>query len=1222
MVSTLEVQMVESSSSRTASTPCPPPNPRLPAVHKTNRQFLSSRSKRFPITAGTPSPPPPPPPPQSPSQYTHFSCAEDVIRAGVRSPPDIAGVIRSNPHLGFLYLMSAVPKSSVDYDPFNLKYVEFHGPDFVALDRWEHEYHMHRRLRSIATIALFPKWKAFRVWHRNSLRPALMDIREMCHRLSDLCLCRVEPERTYTLQEFLEVQRQQLQEVSARLEEFRQLVKDVAIQHNTAFILTTVLAATPVHSFVRLIDYLVVHTMYTLMRNSLARLLTVFQEQVGQTPGQAAIRSWGRRGTTAAAPSEDVTAEVEAEEHQEEVVEEEALEEVVEEKTCGDGPCLETILDDDNHLQSIIQNIKQSLQVAFDSANVYSCTFEHFRNFYKENESLDLDELRTRDHGAVPDFITVIIITITVIVFIFMHIHVQFFEKSLKKYHSQYRQALAIEQQRQLGLLLMLDAIVSEAEDAKFRLDLVPSATTEFVNSLTFLDEIQERVTVLEEQQETVCQMYGLMETYAVPAPAEDFALYATLRASVAAMQSAVDRSVEERDANVDRFCGCLRKDIVELNQEVKTVKQKAQDCQILDIDADASKVRRLLAEIQISIDELQGQAFTYTSYQKKIQVEVTGFDALDELSAEVKLKRLLWDSLEQWDSIHDSWMQSAFDQLDPEQLSAQVNKYSKSVSQLEKGLPPNSAVPRLKGNVDAMRDKLPVITDLHNPCLKPRHWEALERVVDASLTDEPLSLTVLERLDVFSHAAEIQEVSGQASGEASLETIIKKVEDLWWATEFTVLSHRDAKDVFILGGTDDIQEEWLTCQRSWLYLESIFSAPDIHRELAAESKMFQQTLSGGSAPPPPPPPPPPPSICGPGGETSAGARANSSRATESKHLRRWGCTAWGFRVWARISKSSSLDRKSLKRENPQLNEDVVLIRALRDANLPKFLADDAVIQLYDTMLVRHGVMLVGPTGGGKTTVYSVLADALEALHAAGHGAHNPFYRPVKTQAGDAHRWIVSDGPVDALTLNTVLDDNKMLCLASSGEIMKLTDMCVAPRARATLVERLHDTWDSGRLEAPWEEVVGTSSARTQEIIESKLEKKRKNLLGAPTNKQLVVFVDDLNMPKLDRYGSQPPIELLRQFQDFSGFYDREKFFWKEIQDMVIAAACAPPGGGRNPAILSGFLSDFPQAVRSCADGIVSAAVEIYRRLSVELLPTPAKSHYVFNLRDLSKCVQ
>ena len=38
-------------------------------------------------------------------------------------------------------------------------------------------------------------------------------------------------------------------------------------------------------------------------------------------------------------------------------------------------------------------------------------------------------------------------------------------------------------------------------------------------------------------------------------------------------------------------------------------------------------------------------------------------------------------------------------------------------------------------------------------------------------------------------------------------------------------------------------------------------------------------------------------------------------------------------------------------------------------------------------------------------------------------------------------------------------------------------------------------------------------------------------VVGAPAGKRMIIFVDDLNMPKLDTYGSQPPIELLRQYQ-------------------------------------------------------------------------------------------
>jgi len=61
----------------------------------------------------------------------------------------------------------------------------------------------------------------------------------------------------------------------------------------------------------------------------------------------------------------------------------------------------------------------------------------------------------------------------------------------------------------------------------------------------------------------------------------------------------------------------------------------------------------------------------------------------------------------------------------------------------------------------------------------------------------------------------------------------------------------------------------------------------------------------------------------------------------------------------------------------------------------------------------------------------------------------------------------------------------------------------------------------------------------------------------------LLIFVDDLNMPAKEKYGAQPPIEMLRQTIDNGGFYDLKENELVKIVQVTFAASMGVPGGGK-----------------------------------------------------------
>lgn len=180
------------------------------------------------------------------------------------------------------------------------------------------------------------------------------------------------------------------------------------------------------------------------------------------------------------------------------------------------------------------------------------------------------------------------------------------------------------------------------------------------------------------------------------------------------------------------------------------------------------------------------------------------------------------------------------------------------------------------------------------------------------------------------------------------------------------------------------------------------------------------------------------------------------------------------------------------------------------------------------------------------------------------------------------------------------------------------------------------------------------TDARTlQGVLEAPLEKKAGRNFGPPGAKRLIYFIDDLNMPVVDNYGTQSPIALMRQHIDYGHWYDRKKLSLKDIHNCQYFAAMNPTAGSFfvNPrlqrhfvtfattlpsresltricsSIMQGHLSasewaPFASTVSGLGERLVQAALDMHKKVSDTFLKTAIKFHYEFNLRHLSDVFQ
>lgn len=180
-----------------------------------------------------------------------------------------------------------------------------------------------------------------------------------------------------------------------------------------------------------------------------------------------------------------------------------------------------------------------------------------------------------------------------------------------------------------------------------------------------------------------------------------------------------------------------------------------------------------------------------------------------------------------------------------------------------------------------------------------------------------------------------------------------------------------------------------------------------------------------------------------------------------------------------------------------------------------------------------------------------------------------------------------------------------------------------------------------------------TTPAICQASLEGCFEKRQGRSFGPIGGKKSNIFLDDLSMPATNTWGDQVTNEFTRQVLEQGGYYSTEKPIgeFKQLVDVSYIAAMSLPGAGRSDIpnrlkrqfcmlyvpppstrsitgifgkLMAGHFSPQRCQASTCslAQNLVSATIDLWSAVQSKLLPTPAKFHYIFTMRDISRIFQ
>lgn len=245
----------------------------------------------------------------------------------------------------------------------------------------------------------------------------------------------------------------------------------------------------------------------------------------------------------------------------------------------------------------------------------------------------------------------------------------------------------------------------------------------------------------------------------------------------------------------------------------------------------------------------------------------------------EITVMRQLWDHISLILNTYDRYLNSNWNKVESLEWNEENNKLIKDLREIKVDRKCHAFL-GISNTTKNWAIFLPLVSQLREDCMQPRHWEMLKKEVKSSFElNDSLKLHTIYDLELHKYAEQVEEIADRARNESKMEKLLIKISETWNAVPFEELQHKNTS-VYLLKLSEDnfeVLEEhqmhvqnmfasryleffekqvvtWekaLTAiyditqalgdvQRSWSFLETLFiHSEEVKKELPEESEQF-----------------------------------------------------------------------------------------------------------------------------------------------------------------------------------------------------------------------------------------------------------------------------------------------------------------------------------------------------------------------------------------------